>query len=360
MTPVIEVEQLTKRYGDRTAVDDISFGVARGEIVGFLGPNGAGKSTTLRMVTGFLAPTAGRVRVGGDDVQERPRETQRRIGYMPEGVPLYPELRVREYLRHRAALKAVPWRDRGRRVDAAVDLAGLGEARDRLIGQLSKGFRQRVGLADALVADPSVLILDEPTSGLDPNQIREVRDLVRSFAGEKTVILSTHILPEVEATCGRVVIIHRGRVVEEGDPASLRGRAAGRDVVELAGRGEPSAYQGVLAALPGVAAVRQVPLRPEDGSVPGALRFEVEGEQGPGEGAAAPGPLGAPGGDLVERVAQAVAGAGLVLRGLGARRVSLEDVFARLTLEAGDDDPAVAAGQDDQAPDPAEQEAQNS
>lgn len=315
---VIEVEQLTKRYGERTAVADLSFQVRRGEVVGFLGPNGAGKSTTLRMITGFLAPTAGRIQVGGHDVLAHPRDAQRQLGYMPEGVPLYPELRVSEYLRHRAALKGVPRRQRRGRLDAAVDMAGLGDARDRLIGQLSKGYRQRVGMADALIADPPVLILDEPTAGLDPNQIRDVRELVRGFAGDKTVLLSTHILPEVEATCGRVLIIHQGRLVEEGDPSTLRSRAAGREMVDLVGRGSPEDYRRAIDALAGVTEVRAA-------AAGDAVRVEVEGDRGAGADAAD---------DLVERVARAVAGAGLPLRELRTRNVSLEDVFARLTTEA--------------------------
>ena len=219
---MIRVRELSKRYGERTAVEGASFDVKRGEIVGFLGPNGAGKTTTLRMITGFLTPTAGSILVDGIDAVEAPLEARKRIGYMPEGVPLYPEMRVREYMRYRAKLKGVGRAQLKSRVDAALEQASVTDVADRIIGQLSKGYRQRVGLADALVADPPLLILDEPTSGLDPNQIRQVRDLVKSFQDKKTVFVSTHILPEVEATCSRVVIVHRGRVVGEGPPASLR------------------------------------------------------------------------------------------------------------------------------------------
>jgi ABC-2 type transport system ATP-binding protein len=213
---VIEVEALSRRYGSRLAVNEVSFRVDRGEIVGFLGPNGAGKTTTLRMLTGYLSPTSGRVRVNGIDVVEQSIEARACLGYMPEGVPLYREMRVFEYLRHRGALKKVEGLQSA--VDRALQLAGVADARRRIIGQLSKGYRQRVGLAEALVADPPILILDEPTSGLDPNQVRQFRELVRNFAGQKTILLSTHILSEVEAVCDRVIIIREGRKVADLAP----------------------------------------------------------------------------------------------------------------------------------------------
>jgi ABC-2 type transport system ATP-binding protein len=213
---VIEVEALSRRYGSRWAVSDVSFRVTKGEIVGFLGPNGAGKTTTLRMLTGYLAPTSGRIRIDGVDALGRPIAARERLGYLPEGVPLYREMRVYEYLRHRAALKGV--REVSAAIDRSLELAGVSDARKRIIGQLSKGYRQRVGLADALIADPPILILDEPTSGLDPNQVRQFRELVRGFRETKTVLLSTHILPEVEAVCDRVIIIHAGRKVADLAP----------------------------------------------------------------------------------------------------------------------------------------------
>lgn len=213
---MIEIEGLSRRYGDRWAVRDVSFRVARGQIVGFLGPNGAGKTTTLRMLTGYLAPTAGTIRIGGIDALGHSIEARRRLGYMPEGVPLYREMRVSEYLGHRAALKGV---DQVREaVDRSLDLAGVSDVRKRIIGQLSKGYRQRVGLAEALIADPPILILDEPTSGLDPNQVRQFRELIRGFRGDKTILLSTHIMSEVEAVCDRVIIIHQGRKVADLEP----------------------------------------------------------------------------------------------------------------------------------------------
>lgn len=214
---MIEVQGLTRRYGARLAVNEVSFRVEPGQIVGFLGPNGAGKTTTLRMLTGFLAPTRGEIRIDGIDALEQSMEARGRLGYMPEGVPLYREMRVFEYLRYRAALKGVTQPTSA--VDRALELASVADARRRIIGQLSKGYRQRVGLADALLSDPSILILDEPTSGLDPNQVRQFRALIRSFAGKKTVLLSTHILSEVEAVCDRVIIIRGGEKVADLAPS---------------------------------------------------------------------------------------------------------------------------------------------
>lgn len=213
---MIEVEALSRRYGRRFAVNDLSFRVEPGEIVGFLGPNGAGKTTTLRMLTGYLAPTSGDIRIDGIDAVSDSIRARARLGYMPEGVPLYGEMRVHEYLRHRGALKNVAKLTEA--VDRSLQLAGVADARNRILGQLSKGYRQRVGLADALIADPPILILDEPTSGLDPNQVRQFRELVRSFHGEKTVLLSTHILSEVEAVCDRVIIIREGKKVADLAP----------------------------------------------------------------------------------------------------------------------------------------------
>jgi ABC-2 type transport system ATP-binding protein len=215
---VIEVEALSKQYGSRLAVDDVSFRVEAGEIVGFLGPNGAGKTTTLRILTGYLAPTSGRIRIDGIDAVGHSIEARKRLGYLPEGVPLYREMRVYEYLRHRGALKGVP--NLAEAMDRSLALAGVADARARIIGQLSKGYRQRVGLAEALIADPPILILDEPTSGLDPNQVRQFRELVRSFRGKKTVLLSTHILSEVEAVCDRVLIIREGQKVADLAPGA--------------------------------------------------------------------------------------------------------------------------------------------
>jgi ABC-2 type transport system ATP-binding protein len=211
---MIEVENLTKRYRDNAAVEGLSFQVAKGEVVGFLGPNGAGKSTTMRILTGFLPATGGTAKVAGFDVFESPLEVKRRIGYLPENPPVYPDLTPREYLRFCAGLKGLPRRSIAGEIDRAAEKTGLGPVLGRTIGALSKGYRQRVGLAQALLGDPEVLILDEPTVGLDPLQIREVRELVKSLAGHHTVILSTHILAEVALTCGRVLVINRGKLVD--------------------------------------------------------------------------------------------------------------------------------------------------
>src|SRR5271156_5926913 len=210
---MIEVSNLTKRYAGRTAVSDISFSVARGEIVGLLGPNGAGKSTTMRILSCFMPATSGAARVAGFDVFHQSDEVRRRIGFMPENNPLYPEMRVREYLKFRARLKGLGWRRSRERVDTVMEQCGLTDVQKRIIGQLSKGYRQRVGLADALVHEPELIILDEPTIGLDPNQIRSVRQLIKQLGRHHTVLISTHILPEVEMTCGRVLILHEGRIL---------------------------------------------------------------------------------------------------------------------------------------------------
>jgi ABC-2 type transport system ATP-binding protein len=219
--PAIEVEGLTKRYGPTLAVDDISFSIEPGEIVGFLGPNGAGKTTTLRILTCFLPASSGTARVAGFDVFKESIEVRRRIGYLPENVPLYKEMRVREYLDYRAALKRVPRGEREDAVNEALRLVRIEDHADRIIGHLSKGYRQRVGLADTLVHDPEVLVLDEPTVGLDPNQVREVRDLVRALSEKRTVLFSTHVIPWVEAVCERVVVIAQGRIVADGAISEL-------------------------------------------------------------------------------------------------------------------------------------------
>ena len=251
---MIEVEGLTKDYGTVVAVRDVSFSVGRGEVVGFLGPNGAGKSTTLRILAGFLGATSGKVRVNGHDLRDASLSARASLGYMPEAAPLYPELRVREYLEFRARLKKVARPKRAASVERAMERANLREVAETTIGHLSKGFRQRVGLADALVADPPLLILDEPTAGLDPNQVREVRTLIKELATDHTVLLSTHILSEVEATCQRALVIDRGRLVAQGTLEELsRGRrSAALLVVARDADGSASVF---LGEQPGVAEV---------------------------------------------------------------------------------------------------------
>ena len=249
---MIHVEHLTKRYAGRTAVDRISFDVGRGEIVGFLGPNGAGKSTTLRILTCFLSATEGTATVAGHDIFKDSIAVRRHVGYMPENVPLYTDMRIHEYLRFRARLKGLGWRESRRATDEAMDICALADVRKKLIGTLSKGYRQRVGLADALVNKPDLLILDEPTNGLDPNQIRQVRELIRQLGERHTILISTHILHEVEMTCGRVIILHRGRIQASDTPKNLirRLRDAGAVRVELLD--PPADAIAQLERLPGV------------------------------------------------------------------------------------------------------------
>ena len=249
---MIAVENLTKKYAGVTAVDGLSFTVNRGEIVGFLGPNGAGKSTTMRILSAFMPATSGKVTVAGYDVFTQSEEVRRRIGYMPENNPLYLEMRVSEYLNYRAALKGVSSSKRKARTDEVLERCGLKDVRRRIVGQLSKGYRQRVGLADSLVHDPDLLILDEPTIGLDPNQIRQVRQLIKDLGKRHTILLSTHILPEVEMTCNRVIIINKGKIVASDAPENLTKLIEGGGTVRAEIRGDRTAIERELGALPGV------------------------------------------------------------------------------------------------------------
>jgi len=230
---VIEVQHLTKRYGRVTAVDDVSFRVERGEILGFLGPNGAGKTTTMRILTGYMPASEGRATVAGYDVFTQPLEAKRRTGYLPETPPLYPDMTVREYLDFVARVKGVPGAERRTRVDTVMKRTHVDDMASRHCGKLSKGYKQRVGLAQALIHNPEVLILDEPTAGLDPKQIIETRDLIRSLAGDHTIVLSTHILPEVSQTCQRIVIINKGRVVAVDTPENLTARLSGHATLHV-------------------------------------------------------------------------------------------------------------------------------
>ncbi|MDE0127861.1 MAG: ABC transporter ATP-binding protein [Bryobacterales bacterium] len=316
---MIKVESVTKRYGPNTAVNNISFEVERGEIVGFLGPNGAGKTTTMRILTGFLPPTSGTASVGGFDVQESPIEVKRRIGYLPEAPPLYPEMEVGAYLRFVAGIKGIPSKEIGRRVDCALRRTSSESVRDTLVGKLSKGFRQRVGLAQALIHNPEVLVLDEPTSGLDPKQIIEVRRLIRSLAGEHTIILSTHILPEVSETCGRVIIINEGRIEASDTPENLTAQLQGATTIMLDVEGPEEGVRERLLDEPGVRqAVRQ-------GGGDGRVTWRVEGEKDE---------------RLPRRLAAAVVGSGWGLYSMQPVGLSLEDIFLKLTSdeEAGSPD----------------------
>ena len=250
--PMIEVSNLTKRYAGRTAVNDISFSVARGEIVGLLGPNGAGKITTMRILSGFMPATHGTVHVAGFDVFHQSDEVRRRIGYMPENNPLYQEMRVREYLKFRARLKGLGWRRSRERVSTVMEQCGLTDVGRRIIGQLSKGYKQRVGLADALVHEPDLIILDEPTIGLDPHQIRSVRALIKSLATRHTVLISTHILPEVEMMCSRVLIMFNGKIMAADSPENLRQRMAGASQIIAEIAPGTDNLQEIWAQMPGV------------------------------------------------------------------------------------------------------------
>jgi ABC-2 type transport system ATP-binding protein len=256
---MIKVTNLTKRFSGYTAVDDISFEVESGEIIGFLGPNGAGKTTTMRMLTGFLHPTCGKIEIAGYDVSTNPLEARRHIGYMPESCPLYTEMRVDEYLKFRAHLKEVPRRDLRNRLATVKEQCGLSHVGRRIIGQLSKGYRQRVGLADSLLNEPDLLILDEPTAGLDPNQIREVRDLIGRLAERHTLLLSTHILPEVEMACKRVLIIDNGKIVASDTPESLQQRLMGDTQVSADILGDAEQIEEALYELDSVDVVMAEP-----------------------------------------------------------------------------------------------------
>jgi ABC-2 type transport system ATP-binding protein len=307
---MIEVESLTKRYGRATAVDGVSFRVEKGEILGFLGPNGAGKTTTMRILTCYLPPTEGTARVAGYDVFEQPLEVKKRVGYLPESPPLYPDMAVRDYLDFCAKIKGVPAKERRARVDEAIERCRVGDVRSTLIAKLSKGYRQRVGLAQAILHNPDVLILDEPTAGLDPKQIIETRDLIRGLAGSHTVVLSTHILPEVSMTCGRVVIINKGRVVAEDTPENLTRRLKGAGTLRLEARGEETDVAAVVRAVPGVLAVHP------RGGHDGAVVLDVEAEAGR---------------DVRAELARAVVTKGHGLLGLQQMGMSLEEIFLHLT-----------------------------
>src|SRR3954447_8918484 len=254
-TIVIEVQHLTKRYGRVTAVDDVSFRVERGEILGFLGPNGAGKTTTMRILTGYMPASDGRATVAGFDVFDHPLEAKRRTGYLPETPPLYPDMTVREYLDFVARIKGVAAAERRARVDTVMQRTRVADMATRHCGKLSKGYRQRVGLAQTILHNPEVLILDEPTAGLDPKQIIETRDLIRGLAGDHTIILSTHILPEVSQTCQRVVIINKGRVVAVDTPANLTARLKGAETMYVEVDAPGADVAATLGAVAGVTRV---------------------------------------------------------------------------------------------------------
>ena len=312
---MITVKELTKRYARTQAVDHISFEVAKGQIVGFLGPNGAGKTTTMRILTCFMPPTSGTATVAGFDVLERPMEVKKRIGYLPETPPLYPEMETGEYLKFVGQLKGLSGAELQKRIDYVCERCAIADVRNKLLGKLSKGYRQRVGLAQAIIHNPDVLILDEPTAGLDPKQINETRDLIKDLAGSHTIILSTHILPEVEQTCEQVVIINKGKLVATDSVRNLQARARGAEsmVLEVGGRNgnlEPATVQQKLERVSGVSRVvckQQVDSR---------AVFEIESQKG----------------RLVRGdLARAVVESGWDLNELRPAAMSLEEVFLQLT-----------------------------
>jgi len=307
---LITVENLSKRYATKTAIEGMSFQVEKGEILGFLGPNGAGKTTTMRIITGYMPASEGTVRVDGYDVFDNPLDVRRRIGYLPENPPLYLEMTVMGYLRFVAKIKGVPKDKIHQEVARVMERASIADVKERIIAKLSKGYKQRVGIAQALLNDPPVLILDEPTIGLDPKQIHEVRELVKDLAGQHTVVLSTHILPEVEQTCHRVIIIDRGKIVAVDTPQNLRLQLQGGERVSLEVQGPASEIISKLKAMPGVVNVQKIA---ENDS---RHRFQVEGELRK---------------DIRNDLARTIVQNGWGLYELQSATMSLEDIFLKLT-----------------------------
>jgi ABC-2 type transport system ATP-binding protein len=305
---MIEVDRLSKRFGSIHAVRGVSFAIGRGEIVGLLGPNGAGKTTTMRILTTYLTPTSGKAVLAGHDVLDEPLEVRRKVGYLPENVPLYGEMRVREFLRFRARLKDVGKSRERRALGEVIGRCKLAEVETRIIGQLSRGFRQRVGLAEAMLHDPEILILDEPTAGLDPLQIREARDLIRELGERHTILLSTHILQEVEAVCSRVIIIASGRIAVDDSLANLQRRAE----IGLEARGPADAIKSAIQTIDGVDRVASA------GTDGGICRFEIRARDNR---------------DVREAISQKVALGGWPIRRLDLRRSTLEERFAQAVTE---------------------------
>jgi gliding motility-associated transport system ATP-binding protein len=307
---MIEVENLTKRYGPTLAVSNVSFKVQEGEILGFLGPNGAGKTTTMRIITGFLSASSGRVRVSGFDIAEQPLEAKKHIGYLPENPPVYPDMAVDEYLAFVGRIKGVPRGELKKRIAEVSEKCAVTDVVKRQIGNLSKGYRQRVGLAQALMVNPDVLILDEPTAGLDPKQIIETRQLIKGLAGKHTVILSTHILPEVSRTCQRVVVINQGSVVAMGSPHELTARLQGYETVLISAEGPAPEMTSKLQSVAGVNLVE-----PRE-SADSRVTLEVHVEKGR---------------DVRAELARAIVESGWGLFELRTSGMSLEDIFLKLT-----------------------------
>jgi ABC-2 type transport system ATP-binding protein len=314
---LIEVESLTKIFGQKSAVDHVSFKVGKGEILGFLGPNGAGKTTTMRMLTGYLPASSGTARIDGFDVADQSMEVRKRLGYLPEVPPLYSEMTIESYLDFVARIKGVPAANRAERINRALEMAHLTDRRRDLISHLSRGYRQRVGIAQALVHDPDVLILDEPTAGLDPKQIIEVRQLIKNLAGTHTIILSTHILPEVSMTCDRVLIINHGKIVAEDTPENLTTQLRGGERLRLLVRADEEELRKAIGGIEGVREIAATPLR--DGGRLSVL-VDVSPEQ-----------------DVRSQVAARIVQGGFDLYELRSERMSLEEIFLQLTTEESEE-----------------------
>jgi gliding motility-associated transport system ATP-binding protein len=308
---MIEVSNLTKRYGPHTAVDDISFSVTKGEVVGFLGPNGAGKSTTMNILTGYLSASEGEVVIDGDDILENPLGVKQKIGYLPENPPIYSEMTVREFLNFVCRIKHVPKAEIRDRVEGGLHTVGIVEVFNRRIGNLSKGYRQRVGLAQALMGNPEILILDEPTAGLDPKQIIEIRELIRKLGEDRTVILSSHILHEVSAICKRVMIINNGRIVADGEPATIGANLFDTSQLVLTAVADQQATEKIVGTLSGVTR-SEVLASPEDGTT--EMLIESERDQ-----------------DLRKAVFEAFSKGNVPLVGLRMKNMTLEEIFLELT-----------------------------
>lgn len=311
----IKVENLTKYYGQQAAVKDVSFEINTGEIVGFLGPNGAGKSTTMKMITTYLTPNSGKIYVNELDTEEQSLEVRRKIGYLPEQNPLYLDMNVLDYIEYAAMLESVPKSEIPKSIKRVVDICGLGDVQHKDIGELSKGYKQRVGLAQAMVHNPEVLILDEPTSGLDPNQIIEIRNLIKKLGKEKTLVLSTHILQEVEATCDRVLIINKGEIVADGSPDSLQDKFKGQVVVNLILKKESLDKELVLRAISSIRNIDKAKISKEDDKV---IELIVSGTKGS---------------DVREDIFRKIVSMNMVILGLHQEETSLEDIFRQLTTK---------------------------
>jgi ABC-2 type transport system ATP-binding protein len=321
---MVDVQDLTKDYGSRRAISGITFKVERGEVLGFLGPNGAGKTTTMRIITGFMPPTRGTVAIAGFDIFRQSLEARRHIGYLPESVPLYTEMSVRGYLDFMGKIKGIPRSKRREQIDRAMEATRIEDRAGQLIGKLSKGYRQRVGLSQALLGEPDVLILDEPTVGLDPRQITEVRDLIKMIGRDHAVILSTHILPEVSMVCSRVLIVDDGKEVAEDTPENLMRQLQGSEAVQVVVRGPRAAVMDTIRTVPHVLSVTLA----DDAATDGVASYTVASD---------------PGADVREQLAKSLVDGGHGLIELRMAGVSLEDVFLRLTTVETDEEGEEAA-----------------